>query len=78
MDLECIILSGIRQTDKDKYYTISLLSGIKKKIQPPVNITKKEQTHRYKKQTCGYQWGEGREMAKQVKKIKRCKLLRGI
>ena len=22
-------------------------------------ITKKKQTHRYKKQTSGYQWGEG-------------------
>jgi len=25
-----------------------------------VNITKKKQTHRYKEQTGGYQWGEGR------------------
>ena len=24
-----------------------------------MNITKKKQTHRYRKQTCGYQWGEG-------------------
>ena len=25
-----------------------------------VNITKKKQTHRYREQTSGYQWGEGR------------------
>ena len=25
-----------------------------------VNITKKKQTHRYREQTTGYQWGEGR------------------
>ena len=24
-----------------------------------VNITKKKQTHRYREQTSGYQWGEG-------------------
>ena len=28
-----------------------------------VNITKKKQTHRYREQTSGYQWGEGREGA---------------
>ena len=32
-------------------------SAIKKKL---VNITKKKQAHRYRKQTSGYQWGEGR------------------
>ena len=31
MDLECIILNGISQTDKDKHCTISLLCEIKKK-----------------------------------------------
>ena len=25
-----------------------------------MNITKKKQTHRYRKQSSGYQWGEGR------------------
>ena len=24
-----------------------------------VNVTKKQQTHRYREQTSGYQWGEG-------------------
>ena len=31
-----------------------------KKLNKLVNITKKTQTHRYKEQTSGYQWGEGR------------------
>ena len=26
-----------------------------------MNITKKEQIHRYREQTSDYQWGEGRE-----------------
>ena len=26
-----------------------------------MNITEQKQTHRYRKQTSGYQWGEGRE-----------------
>ena len=26
-----------------------------------MNITKQKQTHRYREQTSGYQWGEGRE-----------------
>ena len=53
MDLECIILNGISQTDKDKHCTISLICEIKEKIQPPVNITKKKQTQTYKEQTGG-------------------------
>ena len=78
IDLQGSILNGISQTDKDKHCTISLICEIKEKIQPPVNITKKKQTHRYKKQTSGQQWGEERTVAKQVKRIKRCKLLCGI
>ena len=31
-----------------------------KKYNKLVNITKKKQTHRYREQTGGYQWGEGR------------------
>ena len=30
-----------------------------KKYNKPVNITKEKQTHRYREQTSGYQWGEG-------------------
>ena len=32
-----------------------------KELNKLVNITKKKQTHRYREQTSGYQWGEGRE-----------------
>ena len=32
----------------------------KNKINKLVNITKKKQTHRYREQTSGYQWGEAR------------------
>ena len=32
----------------------------KKEADSLVIITKKKQTHRYRKQTSGYQWGQGR------------------
>ena len=52
------VLAGFRlskMSDTNKY-CISLTCGIYKiKL---VNITK--QTHRYREQTSGYQWGEGR------------------
>ena len=32
-----------------------------KKYNKLVNKTKKKQTHRYREQTSGYHWGEGRE-----------------
>ena len=31
-----------------------------KKYNKLVNITKRKQTHRYREQISGYQWGEGR------------------
>ena len=31
-----------------------------KKYNKVVNITKKKQTHSYREQTSGYQWGKGR------------------
>ena len=31
-----------------------------KKYNKLVNIAKKKQTHKYREQTSGYQWGEGR------------------
>ena len=52
MDLESIILIEISQTEKDKQSMISLRCVIKKKL---VNITKKEQIHRYREQTSDYQ-----------------------
>ena len=40
---------------------ISLICGINLKIQQnSVHVTKNTQTHRYREQTSGYQWGEGR------------------
>ena len=50
MDLEIIILSEESQAEKDIYDIISMLN-LKKK---------KKQVHRYKQQTSGSQWGEGR------------------
>ena len=56
MDLEMIVLSEIRQTEKDKYHMISLICGIQKIVQ--VNLLIKEkQTHKHRKQTYGYQRG---------------------
>ena len=31
-----------------------------KKYKKLMNVTKKKQTHRYREQASGYQWGEGR------------------
>ena len=36
-----------------------------KKYNKLENITKKKQTHRYREQTSGYQWGEGRKEEQQ-------------
>ena len=58
MDLENIILSEKRQTEKGKYCMIPLICGILKLKQ--IYTPKQKQTHRYRKQTSGYQWGEGR------------------
>ena len=41
-----------------------------KKYNKLVNIAKKQQTHRYKEQSSGYQWGEGKGL-----RIKKYKLL---
>ena len=35
-----------------------------KKYNKLVNVTKKKQTYRYREQTSGYQWGEGRVRGK--------------
>ena len=57
MDLENIILGEVSQTEKDKYYMIPLICGIQKIIQISL-YTKQKQTHRHRKQTSGYQWGD--------------------
>ena len=59
MDLGGITLSETSQIEKDKYCMILLICGILK-YNKPVNITKKKQTHRYREQTSGYQWGKRR------------------
>ena len=51
------MLSEISQTGK--YCMISYVES--KKYSKLVNKTKKKQAHRHRKQTSGYQWGEGRE-----------------
>ena len=48
IDLEIIILTEVRQTEKDKYYMISLICGILKRIQ--MNLYTKQ------KQTQGLPW----------------------
>ena len=58
MEFKGIMLSEISQTEKDKYYMISLMYGIEKIIQ--MNLcTKQKQTHKHRKQTYGYQRGKG-------------------
>ena len=59
MDLEGIMLSEISQTEKTKIVR-DHLHVESKKYNKVVNRTKKKQTHRYREQTSGYQWGEGR------------------
>ena len=55
MDLEITILSEVSQTEKNKYYMISLnLNMIQMSL-----FTKQKQTHRQRKQTYGYQRGKG-------------------
>ena len=59
MDLEGIIPSEISQTEKDKSCMISLTCGIYKIQQTSeYNNNNKKQTHRYREQISGYQWGE--------------------
>ena len=58
MDLDIIILSEVSQTEKDKYYVISLICGILKLTQMNLFI-KQKHIYRHRKQTYGYQKGKG-------------------
>ena len=59
MDLGGIMPSEVRQRKKNTvWYHLYVESTDDNKL---VNITEKKQTHRYREQTSGYQWGEGRE-----------------
>ena len=59
MDLEGIMLSEISQRKTNTvWYHLYVES---KKYNKLVNITKQKQTHSYREQTSGYQWGELKE-----------------
>ena len=58
MDLEVIILSKVNQTEKDKYYMISLTCGILKNDTNEL-FTEQKQIHGHRKQSYGYQKGKG-------------------
>ena len=55
MDLEGIKLSEISQSKTNTVFTY--IWNLKNK---QMNITQQKQTHRYRQQTSGYQWGQGR------------------
>ena len=50
VDLEIIILSEVRQIEKDKYHMISLICVMYKNIQMNL-FTKQKQTHRLRRQS---------------------------
>ena len=54
-----VLLSEISQTEKDNTVRYHLYVE-PKKYNDLVNITKKQQIHRYREQTSGYHWGKGR------------------
>ena len=63
MDVEGVTLSGISQ--RKRLHDIAYMWNLKK-YKELVNITKKQQTHRDREQTSGYQWrdrewGSGKE-----------------
>ena len=53
MGLEIIIVSKVSQSEKDKYYMISLILDSKKIVQMSL-FTKQKHNHRHRKQTYGY------------------------
>ena len=52
---EIIIVSEVSQTEKDKYHTIPLMRGTKKKNDTDKLIYKTEVEYRGRKQNYGYQ-----------------------
>ena len=65
VDLEGIMLSEISKTKSFcltymEYKSHTTYMWNLKKYNKLVNTTKKKQTHRYREQTSGYQWGEGK------------------
>ena len=62
-----IMLSEISQTKTNTvWYHLYVES---KKYKKPVNITKKKQTHRYREEISGYQWGEGKDEGRYRSKL---------
>ena len=64
MDLEDSIFSKISHTEKDKhctFYAVTQISLYMWNLKNNTNTTKQKQIHRYREETSGYQWGEGRE-----------------
>ena len=72
MDPESIILNEVSQAEKDKYYMMSLICGIRKIVKMNL-FTKQKQTHRHRKQTYSYQRGRGGERTWEFE-INRCTL----
>ena len=58
MDLEGIVLNEIRHTGNILYEIIYMWNL--KNTTNYIYKTQKRQTHRYREQTHGYQWGKGR------------------
>ena len=48
MDPESIILNEVSQAEKDKYYMMSLICGIRKIVKMNL-FTKQKQTHRFRR-----------------------------
>ena len=59
MDLEAITLSEMSDREKQILYD-SIYNMESKKYIKLVNKTENKQTHRYREQTSGHQWGKGR------------------
>jgi len=59
MDLEGIILSEISSKEKGILYIITYMCNLKIQQASDYNNKKQKQTHRYREQISGYQWGEG-------------------
>ena len=74
MELSGIMLSKGSQAEKDKYCMFSHLCGILK-TKNGMNIPKEKETCRYSEESGGCPRGESGREAKQVKVIKRYKLL---
>ena len=73
MQLEILILSEVRQKEKDKYHTLSLTRGIS--IRAQMNLpTAQKQILRHREQTYGCQGGGGESGMGGECGVSRCKL----